>query len=36
MVLLVAMVAGKRDAVGAGRGWDGEWVVSVWSFPTEK
>lgn len=36
MVLLVAMVAGQRDVVGAGQGWEGKWVVSVWSFPTEE
>lgn len=35
VVLLVATVAGRRDVEGAG--WDGwEWMVSVWSFPTEE
>lgn len=35
VVLLVAMVAGRRDVV-KWVGWEGEWVVSVWSFPTEE
>lgn len=36
VVLLVAMVAEERVVVETGWEARGEWVVSVWSLPTEE